>query len=198
MPSGAGPRDALPLSFDGLRYREADEPRAPTRGREVPTENHLRVHLRENPGTGDHGDGPPLQDTAAARVRSVPSDWRRPVTGPSTGPSPRSSIRLPWRLRPRRPTPAWLGSSLSVLIFFLPVLWLLKLGRDVDTPAALAAFTCFWFLVLQSRPWRRRACESASGHARWDATGGSCRARGVACGARRTHPAGGDEGRANP
>ena len=41
-----------PLSFDGVRYREADEPRAPIRGREVPTENDLRTYLGENPGTG--------------------------------------------------------------------------------------------------------------------------------------------------
>ena len=41
-----------PLSFDGLRYREADEPRAPTRGKDVPTEADVRAYLRENPGTG--------------------------------------------------------------------------------------------------------------------------------------------------
>ena len=41
-----------PLSFDGLRYREADEPRAPTRGKDVPTEADVRAYLRENRGTG--------------------------------------------------------------------------------------------------------------------------------------------------
>ena len=40
------------LSFDGLRYREADEPRAPTRGRDVPAEDDVRAYLRENPDTG--------------------------------------------------------------------------------------------------------------------------------------------------
>ncbi len=41
-----------PLSFDGLRYRVADEPRARTRGRDVPTEDDVRAYLCENPGTG--------------------------------------------------------------------------------------------------------------------------------------------------
>ena len=40
------------LSFNGWRYRVADEPRAPTRGRDVPAEDDVRAYLRENPDTG--------------------------------------------------------------------------------------------------------------------------------------------------
>ena len=73
-----------------------------------------------------------------------------PLLGHIYGPFSAFFYTVAVALAPTPAAAAWLGSSLSVMIFFFPALWLLKLDRGVDTTAALGAFTCFWFLVLQS------------------------------------------------
>ena len=103
-------------------------------------------------------DGHHLNDArlapSAALLRGYdlyPSIGEGPLLGHIYGPFSAFLYAAPVALARTPAGATWMGSGLSVLVFFVPTLLLLKHDRDVDAAAALAAFACFWFVILQSQ-----------------------------------------------